>query len=63
MSMLPHPLGVWQAAAFQWLNPKAWVFAIALVVCAAGPVRGHSLPRSPDMASDSDDGVGLSRPV
>jgi threonine/homoserine/homoserine lactone efflux protein len=26
-----HPLGVWQAAVFQWLNPKAWVFAIALV--------------------------------
>jgi threonine/homoserine/homoserine lactone efflux protein len=27
----PHPLGVWQAAWFQWLNPKAWIFAIALV--------------------------------
>lgn len=26
-----HPLGVWQAAVFQWLNPKAWVFAIAVV--------------------------------
>jgi threonine/homoserine/homoserine lactone efflux protein len=26
-----RPLGVWQAAWFQWLNPKAWVFAIALV--------------------------------
>jgi threonine/homoserine/homoserine lactone efflux protein len=26
-----HPLGVWQAAVFQWLNPKAWIFAIALV--------------------------------
>jgi threonine/homoserine/homoserine lactone efflux protein len=26
-----HPLGVWQAVWFQWLNPKAWVFAIALV--------------------------------
>jgi threonine/homoserine/homoserine lactone efflux protein len=26
-----HPLQVWQAAVFQWLNPKAWVFAIALV--------------------------------
>ena len=26
-----HPLRVWQAAWFQWLNPKAWVFAIALV--------------------------------
>ena len=26
-----RPLTVWQAAWFQWLNPKAWVFAIALV--------------------------------
>ena len=26
-----RPLNVWQAAWFQWLNPKAWVFAIALV--------------------------------
>jgi threonine/homoserine/homoserine lactone efflux protein len=25
-----HPLSVWEAAVFQWLNPKAWVFAIAL---------------------------------
>ena len=25
-----HPLSVWQAAVFQWLNPKAWVFAVAL---------------------------------
>jgi threonine/homoserine/homoserine lactone efflux protein len=26
-----HPLGGWEAAVFQWLNPKAWVFAIAVV--------------------------------
>jgi threonine/homoserine/homoserine lactone efflux protein len=26
-----HPLSLWQAAWFQWLNPKAWFFAIALV--------------------------------
>jgi threonine/homoserine/homoserine lactone efflux protein len=26
-----HPLSVWQAAVFQWLNPKAWIFAVALV--------------------------------
>ena len=26
-----HPLTVWQAGWFQWLNPKAWFFAIALV--------------------------------
>ena len=27
----PRPLGVWQAAAFWWANPKGWVFAVALV--------------------------------
>lgn len=26
-----HPLSLWQAAWFQWLNPKTWFFAIALV--------------------------------
>jgi threonine/homoserine/homoserine lactone efflux protein len=26
-----QPLSMWQAAWFQWLNPKAWFFAIALV--------------------------------
>lgn len=26
-----NPLNVWQAVAFQWLNPKAWIFAIAAV--------------------------------
>jgi threonine/homoserine/homoserine lactone efflux protein len=26
-----RPLSVWEAAWFQWLNPKAWVFAIAVV--------------------------------
>jgi threonine/homoserine/homoserine lactone efflux protein len=26
-----RPLNVWQAAWFQWLNPKAWFFAIAIV--------------------------------
>ena len=26
-----RPLTVWEAAWFQWLNPKAWVFALALV--------------------------------
>ena len=25
------PLNVWQAIAFQWVNPKAWIFAIAAV--------------------------------
>jgi threonine/homoserine/homoserine lactone efflux protein len=36
-----HPLGVWQAAVFQWLNPKAWVFAIAVV----GTFLPEDLPR------------------
>jgi threonine/homoserine/homoserine lactone efflux protein len=36
-----HPLGVWQAAVFQWLNPKAWIFAIALV----GTFLPEDLPR------------------
>jgi len=26
-----HPLGLWQATAFQFVNPKAWIFAIAAV--------------------------------
>lgn len=26
-----HPMTVWQAIAFQWVNPKAWIFAIAAV--------------------------------
>ena len=36
-----HPLSVWQGAVFQWLNPKAWVFAIALV----GTFLPEDLPR------------------
>ena len=24
-----HPLTLWQAVAFQWVNPKAWIFALA----------------------------------
>jgi len=26
-----HPLTVWQASVFQFVNPKAWIFAIAAV--------------------------------
>lgn len=26
-----QPFGFWQAAAFQWVNPKAWVMAIGIV--------------------------------
>lgn len=28
---IPCPLGLWQAVAFQYANPKAWLFAIAAV--------------------------------
>jgi threonine/homoserine/homoserine lactone efflux protein len=41
-----RPLGVWQAAWFQWLNPKAWVFAIALV----GTFLPEDVPRIPGIA-------------
>lgn len=26
-----RPFGFWQAAAFQWVNPKAWIMAIGIV--------------------------------
>jgi threonine/homoserine/homoserine lactone efflux protein len=35
-----NPLNVWQAIAFQWVNPKAWIFAIA----AVGTFRSPTLP-------------------
>lgn len=36
-----HPLSVWQAVAFQCVNPKAWIFAIA----AVGTFLSPALPR------------------
>ena len=30
-SDVARPLSVWEGAWFQWVNPKAWIFAIALV--------------------------------
>jgi threonine/homoserine/homoserine lactone efflux protein len=36
-----HPFSVPQAVAFQWVNPKAWVFTIA----AVGTFLSPSLPR------------------
>jgi threonine/homoserine/homoserine lactone efflux protein len=36
-----HPLSVWQAIAFQFVNPKAWVFAVAVV----GTFLPSGLPR------------------
>ena len=38
-----RPLTVLQAAAFQWVNPKAWVFALA----AVGTFRPPELPILP----------------
>jgi threonine/homoserine/homoserine lactone efflux protein len=36
-----HPLSLWQAVAFQCVNPKAWIFAIA----AVGTFLPPALPR------------------
>jgi threonine/homoserine/homoserine lactone efflux protein len=36
-----HPLSLWQAVAFQSVNPKAWIFAIA----AVGTFLPPALPR------------------
>jgi threonine/homoserine/homoserine lactone efflux protein len=40
-SDISHPLSLWQGVAFLWVNPKAWVFAIA----AVGTFLSPSLPR------------------
>lgn len=40
-SDIARPLTVWQGIAFQWVNPKAWVFTIA----AVGTFLPRSLPR------------------
>jgi threonine/homoserine/homoserine lactone efflux protein len=36
-----RPFGFWRAAAFQWVNPKAWVMAIAAIVSYA-PISSSS---------------------
>ncbi|NUU26395.1 MAG: LysE family translocator [Streptomycetaceae bacterium] len=36
-----RPFGFWRAAAFQWVNPKAWVMAIAAIVTYA-PISASS---------------------
>jgi len=40
-SDISRPLTVWQGLAFQWVNPKAWVFSIA----AVGAFLPPALPR------------------
>ncbi|WP_237151556.1 LysE family translocator [Oryzibacter oryziterrae] len=32
-----RPMSFWQAAAFQWVNPKAWVMVISAITAYAGP--------------------------
>jgi threonine/homoserine/homoserine lactone efflux protein len=41
-SDISHPLTLWQGVAFQWVNPKAWVFTIA----AVGTFVPPTLPRT-----------------
>lgn len=33
----PQPLGFWQAAAFQWVNPKAWLMSVGVVAAYTSP--------------------------
>jgi threonine/homoserine/homoserine lactone efflux protein len=33
------PMGFWAAAAFQWVNPKAWVMAVSSMAAFADPDR------------------------
>ena len=32
-----RPLGFWQAAAFQWVNPKAWLMSLGVVTAYTSP--------------------------
>lgn len=32
-----QPLGFWQAAAFQWVNPKAWLMSVGVVAAYTSP--------------------------
>jgi threonine/homoserine/homoserine lactone efflux protein len=38
-----RPLTAWEAALFQWINPKAWVFAVGVI--ATYTTVGGSTPR------------------
>lgn len=37
-----QPLGFWGAAAFQWVNPKAWVMAVGAITTYT-PAQGYVL--------------------
>jgi threonine/homoserine/homoserine lactone efflux protein len=41
-SDISHPLSLWQGVAFQWVNPKAWIFTVT----AVGTFLSPSLPRA-----------------
>lgn len=45
-SDITRPLTLWQGAAFQWVNPKAWVFTVA----AVGTFLPPTLPRPAGVA-------------
>ena len=42
-ALIAHPMGFWAAAAFQWVNPKAWVMAMTAMSTylpgEAGPLQ------------------------
>lgn len=33
----PRPFGFWQAVAFQWVNPKAWLMSVGVVAAYTSP--------------------------
>ena len=33
----PRPFSFWQAAAFQWVNPKAWLMSVGVVAAYTTP--------------------------
>lgn len=35
----PSPMTFWQAAAFQWVNPKAWVMAVSAMAIYVRPLH------------------------
>lgn len=45
-SDIMHPFTLWQGMAFQWVNPKAWVFTVA----AVGTFLPPTLPRPAGVA-------------
>ena len=44
-SVRANPIGLWKALLLQWVNPKAWVFAVAAMT-AFTPVGGNILSQT-----------------